>query len=136
MKKLILFLCFAFTANVFAQKDSLIVLNKDVSINWSTSLISKQQSYFNARFSFEFHNATFKGFSADKKIIKSEVGKSFNYVNHPEGITEYTLLNIYASSLFLKYIKNKKVYTVGIPLSALNFIQPKQEQDGVPPLKK
>jgi hypothetical protein len=125
MKQLILMLFLA--TNALAQKDSIVVLNKEVSINWTTSLISKQEGYFNARFSFEFHNATFKGFYVDNKKIKSTVEKSFNYVNNPDGIIEYTIKSVYSSAVFLKYIKNKKIYTIEIPLKSLPQMNHKQE---------
>jgi hypothetical protein len=132
MKKIILlFFAFVFTANAFAQKDSLIVLNKDVSINWTISRISTQQYSFDARFSFEFHNATFRGFYVGKRQVKANTRQSFDYPNDPEGITEYTLQSItsyqsttkgsvnYPPILTLKYLKNKKIYSIDIPTNVL-----------------
>ena len=122
MKKLILFLCFAFTTNAFAQNDSLIVLNKDVSIVLSyCTAVDIQDSNSDISLLFRFKMGTsFKALFTSKHILKT----TQRPCKVPTESCYFT--QVYTGSdinkfpkLFLKYIKKRRIYTVEISLNKL-----------------
>ena len=141
MKKLILFLCFAFAANAFAQKDSLIVLNNDVSIVWGccTGLFEHTESYLaDVTLLIKLDkNATFKTFSTATRVVKSSQLICNNSPHIGEQLYFITRLSPYRKNdkepirppvtyrLFLKYTKKAKIYIVEIPLNKLPITRSK-----------
>ena len=122
MKKLILLLYVALATAAFAQKDSLIVLNKEVSIAWHCSQIIDQDISSYITLSLIFNSGSkFKTLLAPQNKIVTKLlpcscpnGTTaqcytttiFSYKGHEGNSVNYP------KKLFLKYTKKKKTYTI------------------------
>lgn len=125
MKKIIsLLVALSVLTSAFAQKDSLIVLNDDVSIVWNCcSEVNIQDSKSDIYLLVSFSNgASFKGLATSQKVLKT-VRRTCQMPTHLNELiycTEiYVDRGVNFPKILLKYIKKKRIYTVEIPLNKI-----------------